>query len=394
MDKVVLKEKAEKFLSRRAYTIYSKWIKEDPAVPQGSFVEFVLRDEIVARGFYERIGPIGGRILAYVSENDSRSLEDIIEWRLEKAYKLRMMGGERPEKGYRLLYADSDGTPGLIADVFGDTAVLQSSSFGWDSSSSVLARKIVELGISQRVYLKNDQRGRKAFGLPVFREFLIGAPPPEVVIEENGYRVIVNYGEGQKTGFYIDQREARRKISEMNLKDFKVLDLFSYTGSFSLAALTAGASSSILVDEDEIALEIARRNMIENGFQERFEIIRGRVEKILENLVAKRRRFDLIIADPPAFIPTLSHKERGMRAYANLFRNSMKIIQPGGLLYASSCSHSLREEELLKLLREAARSNGFTLRVIFHASEYNAIPYVRSEDSGLLYLKGFLMRVE
>ena len=394
MEKVLLKEEARKFLERRVYTIYSKWIKEEPSLKNGVFVEFLFKGEVIARGFFERIGPIGGRIISYVSENDSKDLNELIVWRLERARKLRERGGEDSKRGYRLLYADSDGTPGLIIDVYGDTSVIQSSSFGWDASSNILAEKIVKLGISERVYLKNDQRGRKAFGLPVERKFLIGKPPSEVVIEEEKYRVIVNFDIGQKTGFYLDQREARKKIASMDLRGMDVLDLFSYTGAFSIAALSAGAKRTLAIDEDERALALAERNLILNGYAESFDVLRGRVEKVLDWIRAKRKKFDFIVADPPAMIPTLSAKEKGMKAYEKLFESTIEALKPGGILYASSCSYSLRGDELLNILRKSSWKRGLELRVLHQITPFNATPYVRVQDRGLLYLKGFLVEIE
>jgi len=394
MEKVQLKKEADKLLRRRTYTIYSKWIKDEPSVRNGSFVEFVYNDEVVARGFYERIGPIAGRIIAYISENDSKDLGELVKWRLERAFRLRERGGEDRKKGYRLVYADSDGMPGLIIDVYGDTSVIQSSSFGWDSASGILAEKIAEIGISERVYLKNDQRGRKSFGLPIERKFLRGGPPPEAEIEEIGRKIIVNYEIGQKTGFYLDQREARKRIAEMRLEGSRVLDLFSYTGAFSIAALSAGAASTLMVDEDERALDIAARNLAKNGFDGRHDILRGRVEKVLDWLKTKRRRFDFIVADPPAMIPSPSVRERGMKSYENLFENAVQLLEPGGFLYASSCSYSLKSEELLNILRKAAFKRGMSLRIVFQVPPSNATPYTRVQDRGLLYLKGFLVEME
>lgn len=394
MEKVQLKEGAEKFLKRRLYTIYSKWIEKVPSISNGSFVEFVFKGEVVARGFYERVGPIGGRIISYVTENDSKDLSELIEWRIERAQKLREIAGEDKNRGYRLLYADSDGTPGLIVDVFGDTSVIQSSSFGWDSSANILSEKLVMLGISERVYLKNDQRGRKAFGLPVERRFLIGSPPPEVTIYEGDYKILINYEAGQKSGFYLDQREARKRIASMDLSGLDVLDLFSYTGSFSIAALSAGARSTLLVDEDERALTIAKKNLELNRFEEKSELIRGRVEKVLDWFRAKRRKFDLVIADPPAMIPTPSAKERGIKAYKKLFESVIEILNPGGFLYASSCSYNLKENELLNILKEASWKKGLDLKILYHVAPFNATPFVRVQDEELLYLKGFLATIE
>jgi 23S rRNA (cytosine1962-C5)-methyltransferase len=329
-----------------------------------------------------------------VTEGTPETLEEIIEWRLKKAFNIRRENGEDAIEGYRLIYADCDGMPGLIADVYNDTTVLQSTSIGWDKNIGMVAQKLVENGVSEKVFLKNDQRARKITGLKTEKRFLKGGPPSQTIIREGKVSIKVDYENGNKTGFYLDQRPARLRIGNMRLDGYGVLDLFSYTGAFSLQALRAGAEQAILVEESLNAVDIARENLSLNGFEDKGTIIRGRVEKFLDELVAKRRHFDLVIADPPAFIPTPEYRERGVRAYYRLYSNAVKVVKPRGYIYASSCSFHLSREELLGILAKAARSHGFTMRVLFEHSPVNAFPYTRLQDNELRYLKGFLVRME
>ncbi|MCC6009530.1 MAG: class I SAM-dependent rRNA methyltransferase [Fervidicoccaceae archaeon] len=393
MHTVEIKSEAERSLRDKVYTIYSKWIKADSTVPSGSFVKILFKGEHVGYGFYERIGPIGLRVLAYLSEGPPDTLEEIMRWRIQRAYKLRTLMGEKADAGYRLVYADSDGMPGLIIDVYGKTSVIQSSSIGWDSNKMRLAKIIVDEGISQRVYLKNDQRGRKEFGLPVERAFLIGGGEEKEIIREGKANLVVDFKLGQKTGFYLDQRPIREKISMMKLDGYRVLDLFSYNGSFTVHALLSGAVSSVMVEESPTAIKIALENMRLNSLDS-YELIRGRVEKICDSLIAKRRKFDLVIADPPAFITSKSHYNKGVRAYAKLIESALKLVEPGGLVYISSCSYYLKENELLEMIKKEAVNNGFGIRLLFHNSPINSCSYTRIIDEQLRYLKGYLFRVE
>ncbi|MEM4475386.1 MAG: RsmD family RNA methyltransferase, partial [Fervidicoccaceae archaeon] len=299
VSEVRLLEGSERFLKSRAYTIYSKWVNGDPSLGVGEYVRVLYRGELVGYGFYEKIGAVGLRLLAYVGEDPPEDLEELIAWRLEAALARRKMSRESEESGYRLVYADSDGMPGLVVDVYNDVAVVQSTSWGWDKHAELLARSLVEVTGCRRVYLKNDQRARKTFGMPIFSGFLMGEGPPETVIIEGSARFLVDLARGHKTGFYLDQREARLRLSRMKLDGMSVLDLFSYTGAFAIHALLAGASHAVMVEEDLDALEVMQRNLAMNGLEGRGMPLRARVERLLDSLVAKRRKFDVVISDPP-----------------------------------------------------------------------------------------------
>ncbi|HEW64387.1 class I SAM-dependent rRNA methyltransferase [Fervidicoccus fontis] len=394
MKTVEIKKGAKSLIEKHFYSIYSKWVKSDSSLSNGDFVKFLFNGEVIGYGFYEKIGSIGGRIISYISEYDNPDLNELIRWRVNQGYLIRKKIGEKKERGYRLLYGDCDGTPGLITDVFNDTSVIQTTSYGWDRNLSLLADAIVKAGISERVFLKNDQRGRKFFGLPIEKKFLHGEPPPYTYIKEDDLIFKIDFLNGQKTGFYLDQREARKKISSLSLDGAKILDLFSYTGSFSAHALKAGASFSLLVDEDDRALNIAKENLIKNGFEDKFEIIRGRVEKVIDSLLIKKMQFDIVIVDPPAFIPSKNLYEKGIKAYKKLFGNTLRLVKLGGYIYASSCSFHLSSDELLKILQEWINYYGYKSRVIYELSPFNVFPFTRPLDVELRYLKGFLLELE
>jgi len=388
-----LKKGAERFLEKKHYTIYSKWVKSDPLLVNGEFVEVYYEGDLIGYGFYEKIGAIGLRVLAYISESPPTTLEEIVSWRIARAQKRRELIGEKSNCGYRLVYADSDGMPGLIVDVYNDTSVVQSTSYGWDGNVEHVAKSIVEQGITERVYLKNDQRARKQLGLPVERKFLIGGGKPETTIVEGRAHFIVNFEKGQKTGFYLDQRGARLKIASMDLEGATVLDLFSYTGAFAIQAMIAGARSSIMVEESDEAVSLARRNLELNAIKES-EIVRGRVERILDALIAKKKSFDVIIADPPAFIPSREYYERGIKAYERLYENVFRVAKPGSIVYASTCSHALSGSRFIDMLSEVSEGLGLQLRILFENSPINATPGTRVQDEELRYLKGYLLLVE
>ncbi len=393
MKKVELKKEAAGLIEKGIYTIYSKWVKPQGNISNGEFIEVVFEDEVIGYGFYERIGAIGVRLIAYVRENPPTTLEEIISWRINKAFRERRVCGEKSESGYRLLYADADGTPGLIVDVFNETCVIQSTSYGWDKCINVLSAALTSQGVCERVYLKNDQRARKSYGMPIERKFIIGSGEPRTIIKEGKAKFIVDFEKGHKTGFYLDQRRARLKISEMNLNGFKVLDLFSYTGAFAVQALLAGADEAILVEENNFAVENAIENLKINEVCDKAYVIRGRVERFLDSIFFRKIKFNLVIADPPAFIPSIEYKERGFKAYMKLYENIVRVVEPGGFIYASSCSYHLSRDELLNILCRVAQNYGYNIKIIYELPATTATPYTRLVDDELRYLKGFLIEV-
>ena len=393
MKKVKLRREAAGLLEKGFYTIYSKWVKPQGDIRNGEFVEVLFEDEVIGYGFYERIGAIGLRVIAYIRENPPPTLEEIISWRVERALRERISCGEKPESGYRLLYADADGTPGLIVDVYNETCVIQSTSYGWDNNVGVLSNALTSQGACERVYLKNDQRARKNYGMPIERRFVIGTGKPRTTIKEGRAEFIVDFEKGHKTGFYLDQRPARLRIGRMNLSGFKVLDLFSYTGAFAIHSLLAGADEAFLVEENDSASKNAIENLKLNNVYDKAHVVRGRVERFLDSIFFRKIKFNLIVADPPAFIPSPEYRERGLKAYMKLYENIFKVVEPGGFIYASSCSYHLSREELLEIIDKTAHAYGYNIKLVYELPPPTATPYTRVVDSELRYLKGFLVEV-
>lgn len=389
MGIVKLRREASKWVESRVYTLYSKWIDRVEDARPGDWVEiYSWRDELLGYGFYEGTGAVGLRVLSWSDEFSDP--EVIFNVKILEAFKRR----ERIIRWgfYRLVNADGDGIPGLIIDVYNDIAVIQSSSIGIDRYLEEIGKILLKNGIVSRVYVKNDHRGRREAGLPSYKAWLYGEGDTTTIINEGDVRFQVNVEKGQKTGFFIDHR-----INRMNIEEFafgRVLDLFSYTGGFAIHLLNSGAEHALLVDEDSYAISEARNNLIMNELLDKADLVNGRVEYILEELIRKGEKFDLIIVDPPALIQSRELYERGLAKYKSIYSSVFNLVRSGGFIFASSCSYFLGREEFKNLLIEVARENNSQIR--FVGSYWGISPdhIYRPVDRELDYLKCYLLEVE
>jgi len=389
-QRVFLRREAERLIANRTYTIYSKWIERVEAARPGDWVEVRdWRGELVGEGFYEGIGAVGVRVMHF--EHEHLDPEVVMEERIEQAYRRRRHLA-RSWDGYRLVNADGDGLPGLVIDVYRRTAVLQSSSIGMDRYVSYVAEALVREGIAERVYIKNDHRGRREAGLPPYKGWAVGEGEPRESIAEADVIFNVDFEKGQKTGFFLDQR-----VNRINMTEFaqgRVLDLFTYTGGFAVHMLRAGAEEAVLVDESAYAVREAVGNLRANGLAGRAQVINARVEDVLEALLRRGERFDVVIADPPALIPSRELYGRGRAKYRRLYEDVFKVVSRGGLVFASSCSYFLSAEEFRQLLAEAAEAAGRS--VVYIGGHWGISPdhVYRPVDRELNYLKAHLLEVE
>lgn len=393
MAKVILTRAAERFINNKIYTIFSRWIDKVDDVKPGEWVEiYNWRGKLVGLGFYEGIGAVGLRVLKYlIDEEEFVEPEYLIEERIRGAIK-RRKGIIDNWDAYRLINADGDAISGLIIDVYKDIAVIQSSSIGIDNYIDYIGQVIVREGIANKVFIKNDHRGRREAGLPIVRRWLIGSGDTHIKIFEDDVAFWIDIERGQKTGFFLDQRINRLLIREIIYGD--VLDLFSYSGGFGIHSATKNANFVILVDESDYAVWEAKNNIYENNVINKVNIIRAKVEDFLNYLIRKDLRFDCIICDPPAYIQSREFYQRGLRSYELLYKNVFKIINDGGIIFASSCSYFLDKATFKSLLYNIAREVG--VEIIFMGSEYGlSIDHVyRYQDRELNYLKAYLLRVE
>jgi 23S rRNA (cytosine1962-C5)-methyltransferase len=294
--------------------------------------------------------------------------------------------------GMRLIHAESDGLPGLIVDQYGDVLVIQIGSAGAEYWRDTCADILQELCGSVCIYERSDSDSRTLEGLELRNGVLRGTLPDNVEVVENGLRFKVDVAAGQKTGFYLDQRD-NRALTETLARDKDVLNCFCYTGGFSLYALRGGAKSVLSIDASGDALRIAEENLARNGLDaSRAEWQEADVFLALRKLRDQGRSFDLIILDPPKFAPTAAFAEKAARGYKDINLLGFKLLRPGGILATYSCSGGISEDLFQKIIAGAALDAGVDAQIAHHLHASADHPVLLSFPEGA-YLKGLVLRV-
>lgn len=258
--------------------------------------------------------------------------------------------------GVRLVHGESDGLPGLIVDRYGDTLVAQFLSSGAERWKGVLADALLAATGLNKLYERSDASGRALEGLPELTGWLRGSGPVDLVLQEHGWRLAVNIETGHKTGFYLDQRDSRKRFADYarRLKFQRVLNCYCYTGGFTVAALMGGAAHVTSIDSSGPAIEKAAANVALNGFApDRVAFMDADVNACLRQFATEGRTFDAIVLDPPKFAPTVTHAERAARAYKDINRLAFKILAPGGVLFTYSCSGGVSADLFHKIVASA-----------------------------------------
>ncbi|MEI6600073.1 MAG: class I SAM-dependent methyltransferase [Comamonadaceae bacterium] len=257
----------------------------------------------------------------------------------------------------RLVHGESDGLPGLIVDRYGDTLVAQFLSAGAERWKAVLVDALLAATGLSRLYERSDASGREREGLPLASGWLRGDGPVELVLREHDWKLALNIATGHKTGFYLDQRDSRKKFADhtRRLQFERVLNCYCYTGGFTVAALTGGAAHVTSIDSSAPALQQAGVNVALNGLEaSRATFMDADVNASLRQFGAEGRTFDAIVLDPPKFAPTVAHAERAARAYKDINRLACKILSPGGVLFTYSCSGGISADLFHKIVASAA----------------------------------------
>lgn len=263
--------------------------------------------------------------------------------------------------GVRLIHGESDGLPGLVVDRYGDTLVAQFMSAGAERFKPVLADALLQVTGLTRLYERSDASSRALEGLPESTGWLRGDGPVELTLREHEWKLSLNIAEGHKTGFYLDQRDSRKRFADTTrrLGFQNVLNCYCYTGGFTVAALSAGAGHVASVDSSGPALEKAAANVALNGLDPaRASFLDADVNATLRRFAQEGRSFEAIILDPPKFAPTVAHAERAARAYKDINRLAFKLLPPGGMLFTYSCSGGISADLFHKIVASAAIDAG------------------------------------
>ena len=296
----------------------------------------------------------------------------------------------------RLIFGEADFLPGIVVDKFSDVLVVESLALGIDRLKSTILSLLVDLlkedGISVRgIYERSDAKVRLQEGMERYKGF-IGEPfDTKVQIVENGVKYMVDVQDGQKTGFFLDQKYNRLAIQRL-CKDAEVLDCFTHTGSFALNAGIAGAKHVTGVDASELGIEQARENARLNGLEDRVEFVCADVFDLLPKLEEEGKQYDVVILDPPAFTKSRQATKNAIKGYREINIKGLKLVKDGGYLATCSCSHFMTQELLAKTVREAARSAHKRLRQVEFRTQSPDHPILWAADESY-YLKFFIFQV-
>jgi 23S rRNA (cytosine1962-C5)-methyltransferase len=295
--------------------------------------------------------------------------------------------------GMRLVHGESDGLPGLVVDRYADTLVAQFQSAGAERWKDTIVDALLRATGLAKMYERSDTGARSLEGLEPATGWLRGEGQTELTIREHDWRLTLDIATGHKTGFYLDQRDSRRKFAEhaRRLAFQRVLNCYCYTGGFTVAALAGGAAHVTSIDSSAPALERARAHVALNGFDAtRAEFLDADVNASLRRFGEEGRTFDAIVLDPPKLAPTAAHAERAARAYKDINRLALKLLEPGGVLFTYSCSGGISADLFHKIVASAgadAKVDGYITERLGGAPDH---PMTLAFPEGE-YLKGLVV---
>jgi 23S rRNA (cytosine1962-C5)-methyltransferase len=386
---LIIKAGREKSLLRRHPWIFSGAVKSAKGDPQsGDIVRAVAEDgRFLGVAAYSAKSQIVARVLSF----DENTVIDEAFYRARIAAAVaRRASLAHSTDAMRLVHAESDGLPGLVADRYGP--VMQLLTAGIDPQRDVLARLFLELPGVATVHERSDADVRELEGLPPVSGHVVGeALAGAVTIDENDVRIDVDIAQGHKTGFYLDQRDNRALVQSL-AKDAAVLNCFCYTGTMSLSALKGGAASVLSIDSSAPSMALGAGMLAKNGLDaSRAEWLDADVFAALRKLRDQARTFDLVILDPPKFAPTAHHAEKAARAYKDINLLGFKLLKPGGHLMTYSCSGGIPAELFQKIVAGAALDAKVDAQILKRLGAGIDHPVAVHFPEGD-YLKGLLLR--
>lgn len=357
------------------------------ALPPGGMVEFRAVDGAkIGTGCFHPHNLICGRVYAHGSVVIDQAW---YEGKIRTALALREQLFAEPF--YRLIHAEADGLPGLIVDRYGAHLTVQLNTAGMDVAREVVVAALDAVIAPATIMLRNDSGARLREGLSQEVVTAKGAMPERITLRENNLDFIADLAEGQKTGWFYDQRSNRAAVAAM-CRGARVLDVCTHTGGFALNAAAAGATHVIGIDVSELALQCAAAAAQLNHLGDKCAWEKGEAFTLLADYASRGEKFDVVIADPPAFIKTKKDVAAGIRGYRKLARLCLALVKPEGFFFLASCSHHLElanlTEQIALALHDAGRE-GQVLQTMFAAPDHPVHPMLPESA----YLKGQLLRV-
>jgi 23S rRNA (cytosine1962-C5)-methyltransferase len=391
MDVLILKPGREKSLKRRHPWVFSGAVAKVQGNP-GAGDTVGIRSatgELLAIAAYSPKSQIVARVWDWQEIPIDR---DFFQKRIAQAVAQRKALLDQPDSGaMRLVHGESDGLPGVVADRYGDTLVLQLTSAGAERWREVIADQLLEVSGASRIWERSDAEVRALEGLaPVVAALRGKREPTRIAISEHGLQFEIDLERGHKTGFYLDQRENRLRVRAL-ARGRDVLDGFCYSGGFALNARAGGAKSVTSVDSSAEALALARSNAELNKLAPA-EWLEGDVFQLLRRFRDQGRNFDLVVLDPPKFAPTAAHAAKAARAYKDINLLAFKLLRSGGLLVTFSCSGGVSADLFQKIVAGSALDAGVQAQIIERLGPGADHPVALNFPEGD-YLKGLVCRI-
>jgi len=372
--------------------------------PGDAVVLCEARGAVLGRGYVNPHSLIAVRLM---TRGEEAWDEGLILKRVKTAWEYRKLVYPEGDSNHslqdsdvcRLIYSESDGLPGLIVDKFGDQLVMQSLTVGIERRLDEIITALVDMVKPAGIYFKGKSPYRKMEGLPEEDRQIYGLTPDKVQFRSDGLTFTARPKQGQKTGYFLDQRSNRELLGSLmrrtavRLIKFNILDLYSYTGGWGLTALHAGAVNAVMVDSSSRAITWGMEDAAHNGFSDNALFVQADVEEFLKDAGRRGEKWDVVIVDPPALIQNRQSVPQGINAYIAINRAALRAVKPGGLMVTCSCSHLLTRDKHLEVIGRAAFQEGKRVRVVAtggHAPDHPILPGHPETE----YLKCWILRVE
>ena len=394
MAEVFVKKGEARALKAGGFWIYDNEIDRiEGDFSEGGFVDVLDYDGyFLGRGFINTKSKITVRIM---TRRKGVEIDDaFLKARVHDAVEYRKDVIDM--SSCRLIFGEADGFPGLVIDKFSDVLVVESLALGIDRIKlkiiDFLKDELAACGMQiTGVYERSDAKVRLLEGMERYKGFIGESFDTKVAIEENGVKYMVDVLDGQKTGFFLDQKNNRAAVAKL-CKGKRVLDCFTHTGSFALNAAKGGASYVMAVDASDVAISQAKENAALNGMEDVVECVCADVFELLPKLIEQGEQYDVVILDPPAFTKSRNSIKNATKGYREINLRGMKLVKDGGFLVTCSCSHFMDQELFAKTIAEAARGAHKRLRQVDFKTQAPDHPILWSADESY-YLKLFIFQV-
>ncbi|MBY0245268.1 MAG: class I SAM-dependent rRNA methyltransferase [Sphingobacteriaceae bacterium] len=394
MTEIILKKGKDKAVLQKHPWVFSGAIEKIIGKPENGDTVRVLnaQKDFLAYGFYNDQSRVAIRLIEWIESEiiDEKWYEQKIKNALQtRAHLLN----QSSTNAYRLIFSEADYLPGLIVDAYADFLSVQILSSGIEKAKDIIIAILCKNLNPKGIFDRSDATARTHEGITAENGLLWGETPEAfITVVENEIKYNINIAEGQKSGFYCDQRDNRSFVANY-VKDKTMLDCFSYSGGFTLNALQKGAKHVTSVDSSALAIETLKKNIALNNFEDtKNTAIQSDVNKQLRIFKEENKKFDLIVLDPPKYAPTRSSVDRAARAYKDLNRLAILLLESGGLLATFSCSGAVDIDTFKQILAWAALDAGKEIQIIRQFSQPEDHPIRLSFPEGE-YLKGLLLRI-